>query len=74
MPLRDISASEALQRLGALYNDLAMVGSIFSPAQADAYREAVLHCIAALHHSVPEERMPLPAGPLGQVLEFRPPT
>lgn len=61
---RDIDSFTALERLNALYNDLALVGSVYSPEQAKDYREAVLHCIAALH-CVRQERE-------GQVLRFRP--
>lgn len=66
---RDISADEARQTLQDLYNDLALVGHIHSPAQAERYRDVVLHCIAAFH-SVSDKPQHQPRQGFGQVLEF----
>lgn len=64
---RDISSDEALRRLTMLYNELGVIGGLITPQRSDEYRDALLHCIAALH-CVREE--PVPIGETATVLEF----
>lgn len=64
--VRDISTSDALDQLNLLFNEIGIGSICYTPHEARARQDAVLHCIASLHAVRGE-----PVGRSATVLEFQ---